>query len=505
MGPLMATLQSTKPSCILSLPFGKEDGKGELYELYNTALYPAIQAAGFTAIRLDQMESSEFSVSSPQTAIQAADVFIAVFTKSASRVVYEFGFALGLKKKTILIVEQETSVPFDIALTHVLKFIKGDRYSLVELRDNLKRALIDFSEQLDLEQISFPNKIEEARHEQSVVDSNIQRAMIEADEAFDRGRFTEALRTLTRAMANLEPSGDAQSMIILLNRIAILHQQRGDFKSALYYLTRASSLVPKVSSKEKGATYVNLASALQALGEVDRASELYHDAVAVAEQTGDRRIHAVALSNLGDLLHRKGDLEKATRAYEQSLEDFQALNDERSAALVHASLAAVWQARGDFDRSEVLLQFAATSMERLGDRAGLASVWHNRASILMERGDYEAAADLLQRSLDEKQKAGDLAGSAVTLYNLAMVNGLQGRLASCVNILQEALAIQERVGDREGQMRSLVMIGEASNIAGDAAAALAFLRQALQIANEIGSPRQDHIRQRLFLLSGEGK
>jgi hypothetical protein len=93
----------------------------------------------------------------------------------------------------------------------------------------------------------------------------------------------------------------------------------------------------------------------------------------------------------------------------------------------------------------------------------------------------------------------------VTLYNLAMVNGLQGRLASCVNILQEALAIQERVGDREGQMRSLVMIGEASNIAGDAAAALAFLRQALQIANEIGSPRQDHIRQRLFLLSGEGK
>jgi hypothetical protein len=58
----MATLQSTKPSCILSLPFGKEDGKGELYELYNTALYPAIQAAGFTAIRLDQMESSEFSV-----------------------------------------------------------------------------------------------------------------------------------------------------------------------------------------------------------------------------------------------------------------------------------------------------------------------------------------------------------------------------------------------------------------------------------------------------------
>jgi tetratricopeptide (TPR) repeat protein len=493
----MAKRYSTKPTCLLALSSVKIDDRGLVDTLFNSTLGPAVQDAGFTAVRLDRLWSAEILASRLQKAINAGDVFVAVLSDLDPFISYQLGLATGMKKPAILILEEGISIQPDIAGTQVLFFTKGNTQSLIRLRNNLFAMLSNIIRQYDFE------TLRQSKVDQPSFGPDTQRAIIEANEAVNDQRLDDALEILTKQAKDLEQRNGQRSTIVILNRIAQVYQQLGDFHSAFDTLAKILPMMPDASLSEEGATCVNVAVTLQGLGDNEGASEFYHRALIITELSGDRHTHAVALSNLGYFLHRKGDLGSADQVYERSILEFETLEDEHSAALARANLAAVRQANGELDSSEELLRSAAQTMERHRDRAGLARVWHNLASIHMKRRDYLKAEELLERSLKEKVRARDRAGASASLYNLAVVNAMQGRYETSLNLLQQVLSLQERIGDRRGQINALRMISEISETAGNPEIAADFLRKALEVSQEISSPDQDDIRQKLAALSGE--
>ena len=84
----------------------------------------------------------------------------------------------------------------------------------------------------------------------------------------------------------------------------------------------------------------------QELGDRDRAISLFTQAQSVAEETGDLREWAATTHSLADLFLDQLELDRARDLYVQALEQAQSLGAARISAFCIAGLAAVVAARG---------------------------------------------------------------------------------------------------------------------------------------------------------------
>ena len=62
-----------------------------------------------------------------------------------------------------------------------------------------------------------------------------------------------------------------------------------------------------------------LADHYRSLGEIERAKELYHQAIDLARQTGNRNAEVVYLGNAGSAYRDSGEFERAISLYEEAV------------------------------------------------------------------------------------------------------------------------------------------------------------------------------------------
>ncbi len=84
-------------------------------EVYQNAIKPACEKAGFTPVRVDELEGV-FNIN--QQIIEhifKSDAVIADLTDWRPNVFYEMGVAHAIDNKTIMIIQKKDRVPFDIS------------------------------------------------------------------------------------------------------------------------------------------------------------------------------------------------------------------------------------------------------------------------------------------------------------------------------------------------------------------------------------------------------
>jgi tetratricopeptide (TPR) repeat protein len=269
---------------------------------------------------------------------------------------------------------------------------------------------------------------------------------------------------LARREAGFDPSSDWP----VFDRASNYLYGRAAYSQAAPLLRDALAIREKALGPEHpdtASSLNNLASLLEAQGDLEGARPLFERALAIREKAlgPEHPKTATSLNNLASLLVAKGDIAAATRPlFERALAIREkALGREHpETASSLNNLACLLQDHGDLAVARPLFERTLAIAEKtLGpDHPNTATSLNNLASLLQAQGDVTAARPLFERALAicEKALGPEHPKSAASLNNLALLLRDQGDFAAARPLLERALAVREKALGREHQDTELV-------------------------------------------------
>jgi hypothetical protein len=127
-------LEGSSHMCFVMMPFGHE-----FDAVFHGAIVPAVLSVGLTAVRADSIAEPGPITEQIRVAIQNARLCVADMTGNNPNVMYEIGMAATMGKTVVLITQDLSTLPFDIASLRVIPY---DPREIVRLSE----ALLPFLE-----------------------------------------------------------------------------------------------------------------------------------------------------------------------------------------------------------------------------------------------------------------------------------------------------------------------------------------------------------------------
>ncbi|MCR9159548.1 MAG: CHAT domain-containing protein [bacterium] len=253
------------------------------------------------------------------------------------------------------------------------------------------------------------------------------RSAAEAFTAFVQGRYDEALRLGTEAVAQIEAiDPQAKSLPQMRSMLASLHHQRLEFSSARALLEanlQASRAAGDLVAQ--GRWTRELASNALLQGKLSEAHEGYTRAAALGVRADDLATQASAEGGLGDVAELRDDQRAALAHYRRALAMHERRPDIGATHLVAPlhDLGVALEEAGQFEEAEAMLTRAVAIAER-GFGKHTPATWstkHALGRLYRSKGDHDAAVVLFEQVLSEQeaQLAPTSPGIAATLNHLA--------------------------------------------------------------------------------------
>ena len=121
--------------CFVLMPF-----KNILKEVYRQAIKPACEKAGFDALRVDELKGTYNINRKIIEHIFSSDAIVADLSGWNPNVFYELGVAHTIANKTIMIIQNEDKLPFDVSNYRCLQYEQTEA-GLVKLREDIAESL----------------------------------------------------------------------------------------------------------------------------------------------------------------------------------------------------------------------------------------------------------------------------------------------------------------------------------------------------------------------------
>lgn len=152
------TVEKTKEQelkkCFVIMPISDVDGyeKGHFDRVYEHIIVPACKHEGYQPIRADGTSKANVIIVDILKNILDCDMAICDLSSRNPNVFYELGFIQAFSKKTVLMIDDKTTRPFDISAIRSFLYSSSLRIDLVNNAvDDLRKALKDTCEMSDQE------------------------------------------------------------------------------------------------------------------------------------------------------------------------------------------------------------------------------------------------------------------------------------------------------------------------------------------------------------------
>ena len=247
-----------------------------------------------------------------------------------------------------------------------------------------------------------------------------------------------------------------QFVSVLLNNLAGVYEDQGEYEKALEYYGKALEVAERVLGNDHpltATTYNNMAGVYKAQGDYEKALEYYGKALEVAERVlgNDHPLTATMYNNMALVYQAQGDYEKALEYYGKALEVRERVlgRDHPYTATAYNNMAGVYKAQGDYEKA---LEYNRKSLEVrervLGrDHPDTATTYNNMAEVYRAQGEYEKALEYNRKSLEVRERVlgRDHPDTAATYNNMAVVYEAQGEYEKALEYYDKALEVRERV------------------------------------------------------------
>lgn len=140
------TREEKLKKCFVIMPISDVEGypKGHFDRVYEFIIKPACMQAGFDAIRADVTAKTNVIMVDILKHVYDCDMAICDLSARNPNVFYELGFRQAFNKKTVLMIDEKTTRPFDISAIRSFEYQSSLRIDLVnEAIGKLVKALIE--------------------------------------------------------------------------------------------------------------------------------------------------------------------------------------------------------------------------------------------------------------------------------------------------------------------------------------------------------------------------
>jgi CHAT domain-containing protein/Flp pilus assembly protein TadD len=260
----------------------------------------------------------------------------------------------------------------------------------------------------------------------------------------ERSGLDLELRALA-ILRRLDPGGE--DVGYALSNLCATQAARGELASAEEYCRQALELFRGREPSGDAGTAIslhNVAYTAGLRGDLDRAREVYLQALAIRERIAPvSRGVAWNLHELGHVELRRGNLDKAEEYLRRAEEIHRAVAQPYSPypAQTAVSLAEIAYRRGNLEAAEKLLRDAVAFYDRFSpDGPRGAAALDDLGWVLAERGRWKEGEERLRRALLLRQKfAPSSRDTAESRHNLGMLLWRTGRLAEAETALRGAI------------------------------------------------------------------
>jgi CHAT domain-containing protein len=359
------------------------------------------------------------------------------------------------------------------------------------------------------------------------------RALQQQRAANSAGRVLALYQEALRCSGSL-PQETRGDIWLNIGRMQAMLDQMQDayqsYSSALKAFQQISAPPPEIQ-KQEAAVLLNLAIALQSLGNIDEALPHFNDALQLFHTLDDKNGEAYTLGELGRTSFLMGDYEAALSYYDRTLAirnsiDNNKRNNQLKAAVldligrVHARMNQDGLAESYFQNALRLAreteyhQFIAYTLNDLGalqlrqnqpelaeqshleaeneleqyeaeDSNGIAETRALLADAEMALGKQGLAQKNYHAALSLQQQSGDVIGQAQTLYSLGLIESSVSGPEDQLGLLENAVELFHQVHHREGESQARFQAAKLLLSREDYENAIKQAAQAIQLAEEV--------------------
>ncbi len=274
------------------------------------------------------------------------------------------------------------------------------------------------------------------------------------------GRAAEALAEAEKAGADAanDPASRARALLIAGRAYRLLgDNERGDRAWQEALMVAPADVLPA----ERGEVLRRIAMEDYLRGRLSEAQAGLCEALAIAEQSGDRRGQAWALQNLAWVATTLGDFDTADTTLGQAARLFAELRDTTGRAWLRGTTAFARLLAGRLHEARRLAQAFLPFGERVGEHWAVGTLRAVGAFAAAELGDLTSADQEARRAYREFDEIDDDWGRGFALVVRAVVARGLGEPAHAVDLLSEAC----RYGERTGHPLLIAMAGTAHGFA----------------------------------------
>jgi tetratricopeptide (TPR) repeat protein len=217
---------------------------------------------------------------------------------------------------------------------------------------------------------------------------------------------------------------------------------------------------------------LSLATALENLGKVEEATELYRRVLEQAPQYG------AAMLGMGRMLVLAGQNDEAVSVLEKALESGRFEADPETMGMIHSILGV---AQRDLGHPKLAIDHQEKSLEfrrRAGDERGITATLTNLSILYIDNGDFASASRLLDEGLSRARSSANVTMESFALINLALLNERAGDTNRALEVASESMEIEWERKEHTELAGRLDFIGRLYASMGRYADAMVYLEQA---------------------------
>jgi predicted ATPase/class 3 adenylate cyclase len=222
-----------------------------------------------------------------------------------------------------------------------------------------------------------------------------------------------------------------------------------------------------VNPVEEALALTIMGSAVQILGHLGRARELFHQAQLLFQESEKSWGLVLCLRFMGNVAYNSGHFEEANRCFSESHALAQQINYQRGVADSLNNLGLVSCSLGNYVLAEQYHRQSLVLYKELSSQKGVALAVNNLAHMSTLMGQYRQAILLYQESLSLQRLHGIHYETGVALKNLGDVALLLGNYAEAEQYYQDALINNEATENQQAIAFAYSNLGDVARARGD--------------------------------------
>lgn len=292
----------------------------------------------------------------------------------------------------------------------------------------------------------------------------------------------QAIKSYEDALQKWRAAGVGIMEVHTLSLNAYAHRQLGQLQKALELYNQALQIVQSLKDRrEEAALLGGIALVYSDMGNPRKAREYWEHGLGVWQEIGDVFLIAATHSNLGLAYALMGEPQKALEHYNAALLIWNELqNHDREAFTVH-NVGGVYQVLGNAQQALDQYSKSLALFRSLGNRAGEAEDLNSIGSVYSFTGEFQRSLEFYQQALALWRTSGNRAREALALNNIGQAYFASGERQTALDYYNQALKIWHDVGDRRFEALTLERIGTLYVASSETPKALQFYEQALEL------------------------